>query len=142
MKTNLHLTFTGGKCSEAFAFYEKVFHTKSDFKMTYGEAPPGAGCPEGAENLVMHMSMQLGSILLMGADIPPTMPQAEFGAFEISVTVDEVDEVKRLFDALSDGGKVMMPPTPTFWTPMFSMLTDKFGVGWMLSVPGPEMPKQ
>jgi uncharacterized glyoxalase superfamily protein PhnB len=42
MKTNVHLTFEGGKCTEAFAFYEKVFNTKSEFKMTYGEAPPGA----------------------------------------------------------------------------------------------------
>jgi PhnB protein len=141
MKTNLHLTFENGKCTEAFGFYEKVFNTKSEFRMTYGEAPPGAPCPEGAKDLVMHMSMPLGSILLMGADIPPTMPSAPFAAFEIALQVDDADEVKRLFAALSDGGSVMMPPTETFWSPMFCMLTDKYGVGWMVSVPGPEMRK-
>ena len=82
MKTNVHLTFEGGKCTEAFAFYEKVFHTKSEFKMTYGEAPPGAPVPEGAKDLVMHMSMPLGSMLLMGCDIPPSMPSAPMGGFE------------------------------------------------------------
>jgi PhnB protein len=139
VKTNLHLQFLDGKCTEAFAFYGKVFKTKSDFRMTFGDAPPGTPTPEGAKDLVMHMSMPLGSVLLMGCDVPPTMPSGKFGGFEISITVDEEDEVKRIFAALSEGGSVMMPPTTTFWSPLFTMFTDKFGVGWMVSVPGPQM---
>jgi PhnB protein len=139
MKTNLHLTFSDKKCTEAFAFYEKVFNCKSDFKMTYGDAPPGSPVPEGAKDLVMHMSMPLGSIHLMGCDIPPTMPQGPFGAFEIAVDMPDEAEVRRIFGELSDGGSVMMPIGPTFWTPLFGMCTDKFGVGWMVSVPGPQM---
>jgi PhnB protein len=142
MKTNLHLTFSGGKCGEAFAFYETVFNSKTEFKMTYGEAPPGFPVPEGAKDLVMHMSMPLGGLVLMGADIPPSMPGGDFACFEIALVVDEADEVKRLFALLSESGKVVMAPAPTFWSPMFGMCTDKFGVGWMLSVPGPEMPKR
>jgi PhnB protein len=141
MKTNVHLTFEGGKCTEAFAFYEKVFNTKSEFKMTYGEAPLGAPVPEGAKDLVMHMSMPLGSMLLMGCDIPPSMPSAPMRGFEISVDMPEESEVKRIFSELSEGGNVVMPATPTFWSPIFGMCTDKFGVGWMVSVPGPEMRK-
>lgn len=142
MKTNLHLTFTGGQCAEAFAFYERVFKAKIDFKITYGEAPPGMPVPDGAKDLVMHMSMPLGSLTLMGSDIPPSMPAGTFSCFEIAVTVDEIDEVRRLFAALSEGGRVVMAPSQTFWSPMFGMCADKFGVGWMVSVPGPEMPKR
>ena len=106
MKTNVHLTFEGGKCTEAFAFYGKVFNTKSEFKMTYGEAPPGAPVPEGATDLVMHMSMPLGSRLLMGCDIPPSMPGVPMGGFEISVDMPEESEAKRIFSELCEGGKV------------------------------------
>jgi len=141
MKTNVHLTFEGGKCTEALSFYGKVFNTKSEFTMTYGDVPPGAPVPEGAKDLVMHMSMPLGSMLLMGCDIPPSMPSAPMGGFEISVDMPEESEAKRIFSELSEGGNVVMPPTPTFWSPMFGMCTDKFGVGWMVSVPGPEMQK-
>ena len=134
MKTNLHLTFENGKCTEAFAFYEKVFNTKSEFKMTYGEMPPGGPpMPAEAKDLVMHMSMPLGSMLLMGCDIPPSMPGVPMGGFEISVDMPEESEVKRIFSELSEGGKVVMPATPTFWSPMFGMCTDKFGTPWMVN---------
>ena len=140
MKTNLHLTFKDGKCAEAFSLYERVFNGKSGFKMTYGQAPAGHPVPEGAKDLVMHMSMPLGDLLLMGCDAPPAAPGGEFGCFEIAVAVDDAGEAKRIHAALSEGGKVVVPPSPTFWSPMFGMCTDKFGVGWMVSVPGPEMP--
>lgn len=136
MNTNLHLGFTGN-CDAAFAFYETVFGTKRQFSMKWKDAPPGA-CPEGAEDLVMHTSMPLGSITLMGADAPPGRGKP-FGGFDISIDMPDEAEVKRLFAALSEGGSVMMPPGPTFWTPLFSMCTDKFGVNWMLSVPGPQV---
>jgi PhnB protein len=97
--------------------------------------------PEGAKDLVMHMSMPLGSMLLMGCDIPPSMPSASMGGFEISVDMPEESEAKRIFSELIEEGTVVMPIAPTFWSPMFGMCTDKFGVGWMVSVPGPEMPK-
>lgn len=59
--------------------------------------------------------------------------------FNISVDNPNEAEVKRLFAALSEGGSVMMPLYPTFWSPLFGMCTDKFGVNWMLSVPGPQV---
>ena len=61
------------------------------------------------------------------------------GGFQIAVDMDDEAEVKRIFAELSDGGTVMMPLSETFWSPLFSMFTDKFGVGWMVSVPGPQM---
>jgi PhnB protein len=134
MKTNLHLGFTGN-CDTAFAFYETVFGSKRLMTMKYKDAP--VPCPEGARDLVLHTSLQVGSITLMGADAPPGRGKP-FGGFEISLEDADEAEVKRLFTMLSEGGSVMMPLAPTFWSPLFGMCTDRFGVSWMVSVPGPQ----
>lgn len=141
MRTNLHLGFQGN-CDEAFSFYEKVFGTKRLMTMRWGEVPEGPGDPpEGApippeaDNLIMHTALPVGSITLMGADAPPGRGKP-FGGFNVSIDDPDETTVKRLFDALSEGGSVMMPLQKTFWAPLFGMCTDKFGVSWMLSVPG------
>jgi PhnB protein len=139
MKTNLHLVFTGGVCPDAFAFYETVFNTKRAFTMKYGDAPGDMPIPEEAKNLVMHTSMPLGSMQLMGCDAMPGMKGDPIGGFHISVEMEDEAEVKRIYEALTEGGKVVMPLTKTFWSPLFGMLADKFGVEWMVSVPGPQM---
>ena len=137
MKTDLHLVFSG-KCRDAFAFYEKTFNTKVSFTMTFGEAPEGSPVPPGSENLIMHTSMPLGSMTLMGCDAPKGR-EATLGGFQISITTPTTDEVERLFDELKAGGSVQLPLGKTFWSPLFGMCTDKFGVAWMVSVPGPQM---
>lgn len=134
MKTNLHMGFTG-KCDEAFSFYEKVFGTKRLMTMKYGDAPAGTPVPPETKDLVMHTSLPVGSITLMGADAPPGKGKP-MGGFEISIEDSDKAAVKRIFDALSEGGSVFMPLQQTFWSPLFGMCTDKFGVGWMVSVPG------
>ena len=137
MKTDLHLVFSG-QCREAFAFYEKTFNTKVQFTMTFGEAPEGSPVPPDSKDLILHTSMPVGSITLMGCDAPKGR-EATLGGFQISVSDPSTDEVERIFDALKEGGSVQMPIGPTFWSPLFGMCTDKFGVGWMVSVPGPQM---
>ncbi len=134
MKTNLHLGFTGN-CDAAFTFYETVFNTKRLMTMKWGDAPAGITYPEGAEALIMHTALPLYDITLMGADAPPGQGKA-FGGFDISLDDSDEAEVRRLFTLLSAGGSVMMPLAPTFWSPLFGMCTDKFGVNWMLSVTG------
>ena len=136
MNTNLHLAFTGN-CDAAFAFYEEVFGVNRVMTMKWGDAPAGVACPEGAKDLVMHTALTVGSITLMGADAPPGHGKP-FGGFDISLEDADEGEVKRLFRSLSEGGSVAMALGPTFWTPLFGMCTDKFGVNWMISVPGPE----
>lgn len=134
MNTNLHLVYPG-TCDKAFTFYEKVFSTKRTFSMKFGDAPEGNNTAPGDKDLIMHTSMPLGSMILMGCDAPKGREEA-LGGFQISLDAKDEAEVKRLFDALSEGGSVMMPPTKTFWSPMFTMFKDQFGVGWMVSVPG------
>ncbi len=135
MNTNLHLDFTG-QCDQAFSFYETVFGTQRKMTLRWSEVPGEYRCPEGSENLVMHTALQLGTLTLMGADAPPGHVRP-FGGFNISLESSE-DEIRRLFAALSEGGSTRMPLGPTFWTPLFGMCTDRFGVQWMLNVPGPQ----
>jgi PhnB protein len=134
MKTNLHLVFPG-TCREAFAFYEKTFGSKIQMTMTFGEAPEGTPVPPDAKNLIMHTAMPLGGITLMGCDAPKGREEA-MGGFQVSADSKDEAEVKRLFAALSEGGTVQMPLAKTFWSPLFGMVKDRFGVGWMVGISG------
>ena len=137
MKTNLHLVFPG-TCREAFAFYEKTFGSKIQFTMTFGEAPAGSPVPPDAKDLILHTSMPLGGFTLMGCDAPKGREEA-LGGFQVCVESTDEAEVKRLFAELSQGGSVQMPLAQTFWSPLFGMLKDRFGVGWMVTVTVPQV---
>jgi PhnB protein len=137
MKTDLHLVFTG-QCSEAFAFYEKTFNGKIKMCMKFADAPEGVPVPPDMKDKVMHMAMPLGGVMLMGCDAPPDRA-TPMGGFQISASVTEEAEAKRIYAALSEGGSVQMPLMKTFWSPLFGICTDKFGVAWMVGLPGPEM---
>lgn len=134
MKTNLHLGFQGN-CDDAFGFYEKVFGAKRLMTMRYGDVPQQTPTPDEATNLVAHTALPLGGITLMGADAPPAKG-APMGGFQIAIDDPDEATVRRIFAALSEGGSVFMPLAETFWSPLFGMCTDKFGVSWMVSVPG------
>ncbi len=136
MNTNLHLVFPGN-CREAFAFYEKTFGSKIQLTMTFGDAPAGSPVPPDSKDLIMHTSMPVGSMILMGCDAPKGREDA-LGGFQVSIDSTDEAEVKRLFTTLSEGGSIQMPLSPTFWSPLFGMLKDRFGVGWMVSIPGPQ----
>ena len=66
--------------------------------------------------------------------------QPSFKGFTLSLGVADAAEAERTFTALAQGGKVVMPLGKTFWSPCFGTLEDKFGVGWMVIVPSPDMP--
>ncbi len=85
---------------------------------------------------IMHTSMDMAQVTLIGCDaLLGTVPPPG-----IAVSISDTDEekIKAYFAALSEGGFVEMPLTPTFWAPLFGMCTDKFGVEWMIGVPGPQ----
>ena len=89
--------------------------------------------PECFEDKIMHASLKIGDTMLMASD-GRCDGQATFEGFSLSITVPDEAEAERVFGALSEGGLVTMPLEKTFWAPKFGMLTDRFGVGWMVSV--------
>jgi len=134
MKLNVHLNFNGN-AEEAFAFYKDVFRADNLFVMKWGQSPQPAPMPPGWENKVMHASLNMGKGILMGCDAPEASGKPMQG-FQVSVESDDAAEVERVYNALKEEGSVQMPLEPTFWSPLFGMCTDKFGVAWMVGVLG------
>ena len=89
--------------------------------------------PPGYENKVMHADFTIGSTTLM-ADEGMEPGKTEYNGFTLAITVADDAEAQRVFTALCEGGNVTMPLMKTFWTTSFGMLTDKFGVPWMVNV--------
>jgi PhnB protein len=130
-----YLTFNGN-CEEAFNFYKSVFGGEFSTKMTFKDAPPGQPLGPGDEKRLMHVSLPVGKgPELMGSDSTSAYGDVAIGGnFSISVNADDEKDADRIFNGLSAGGKVVMPMQKVFWGSYFGMLTDKFGIQWMVSV--------
>lgn len=135
--------FFNGRCEEAMAFYKEAIGAEVTFQMRMSEAPeqpPPGAIPEGFGHKIMHANLRIGSTMLMVSD-GNSNAQPSFKGFTLSLGVADAAEAERKFTALQKGGgKVTMPMNKTFWSPAFGMLEDKFGVGWMVIVPSPDMP--
>jgi PhnB protein len=94
--------------------------------------------PPGSEKRVMHARLTKGSLTLMASDTMPGMPFQQGTNFSLTIECETPQEVDQVFAALSAGGKVTMPVQETFWAKRFGMLTDKFGVNWMLDLEKPQ----
>ncbi len=128
--------FFGGRCKEALEFYKKALGAEVEMLMHYKESPeptPPGMLAEGWENKVMHTSFRVGESTLMASD-GCSPEDGNFAGFSLSITVPSEADADRVFAALSEGGQVKMPLTKTFWSSKFGMLTDRFGLGWMVSV--------
>jgi PhnB protein len=97
------------------------------------EPPPPGMIPPGSENKVMHAAIRIGDSVMMASD-GMCSGKAGFEGFSLSLGVAHESEARRFFDALSDGGQVQMPLDKTFFSPCFGMVTDRFGVSWMIIV--------
>jgi len=135
MRVETYLFFDG-RCEEAIEFYKKVLGAEVTMLMRFKDSPepPQPGMiPPGSENKIMHVSFRIGDTMVMASDGRCT-GQANFQGFSLSLTVANEAEADRKFAALAEGGQVQMPMAKTFWSPRFGMVTDRFGVGWMVSV--------
>ena len=130
--------FFNGRCEEAIEFYKRALGAEVLMLMRNKEspepAPPGM-LPPGSENKIMHATLRIGDSNLMLSD-GENNGKPDFKGFSLSLDVATVAEAERLFNALADGGKVQMPLAKTFWSPMFGMVADRFGVGWMVGIAG------
>jgi len=123
-----------GRCAEALAFYAETLGGTLGMMFKYSEAPPGTEMPPAPAHWIMHGRVQWpGGGMLMGSD-GGMQPYSGIHGVCLSVTASDVAEGERTFQALAAGGKVQMPFAPTFWSPGFGMLVDRFGVPWMVNV--------
>jgi PhnB protein len=127
--------FFGGTCREAFTRYAEIFGGELVL-LTNSDAPPGQGMPDAPDDLIMHAALMFDGNLLMGSD-DPTGDGGPMKGIAVNYTVADPGEVKRVVDALAEGGQVTMAPAETFFSPMFGMCIDRFGVPWMVNVETP-----
>lgn len=128
--------FFDGRCDEALAFYRNAIGAEVTMLMRFKDNPernPGMEPPNAADK-VMHARIQIGDAVIMASD-GRCQGNPEFKGFALSLTAPSAAEAERLFTALADGGQVVMPLAKTFFSPRFGMMTDRFGVMWMVYVP-------
>jgi PhnB protein len=104
--------------------------------MRFNESPnpvPAGMIQPGFEKKIMHSSFRIGETTIMASD--GTKEGSTFNGFSLSLTMPTMAEADRAFASLADGGQITMPLAKTFWSPWFGMVTDRFGVGWMVIVP-------
>lgn len=125
--------FFDDRCEEALEFYRTALGAEVTFLMRFKDSPEPEMCRPGAEDKVMHANLRIGDTMIMVSD-GCGEEHPGFKGFSLSISLTDETEAERLFAALSDGGQVDMPLSKTFWSPRFGMVTDRFGVSWMINV--------
>src|SRR5262245_50176117 len=125
--------FFEGRCEEALEFYRHTLGAEVLALMRSKDSPDPAMTIPGAEDKVIHASFRVGETIMLASDGRCQGPAA-FQGFSLSLTTPSAAENQRLFAALGDGGRVLMPLMQTFFSPSFGMVADRFGVSWMLYV--------
>lgn len=126
--------FFDGRCEEAVRFYERALGAQVLMLMRNRDAPGLEAPAPGTEHQVNHAAFRLGDSVLMAADDAHVGPMP-FRGFSLSIRAADEAEAQRVFAALADGGVVTLALGPTFWSPAYGMVTDRFGISWMVSVP-------
>ena len=128
MRMNTYVNFRG-QCAEAFSYYERHLGAKVDMMMTHGQSPDQS--PVGSEwkDAVLHARILIADAELMAADIPNAEPMR---SAYLTLRMDSNTEAERVFAALSDGGRVLMPIEETFFAFRFGQVQDRFGINWMI----------
>jgi len=138
MKVQSYLFFEG-RCEEALAFYKQALGAEVVQLMRYSDAPPAdvrpdeAGCGGMAPpaDKVMHATLRIGETDLMASD-GRCSGQPEFKGISLAISAPTNGDARQWFDALAEGGQVLQPLIPTFFSSSFGMVSDRFGVGWMV----------
>lgn len=131
---NPYIAFRGN-CREAMEFYKQALGAEELYAQTYGESPmEGMGSP-GA---IMHATLKIGDAHVMFCDDLHSPDFSTGGNVSLAIGLNDVEKAKTYFANLSEGGTVTMPLDKTFWAEAFGMLTDKFGVKWMVNCDAPQ----
>ncbi len=133
MQLEMFINFDGN-CREAVEFYAKVFRTEIGNLMTYSDAPPDPSYPisEADKDKIMYAGIQFGNMVAMFMDMPSGAPLIKGNNINPTISIDDKAEVERLFNELSEGGSVEMELQKTFFSELYGMITDKFGISWQI----------
>lgn len=132
-----HYLFFSGLCEEALNFYQEQLGAEIHFLMRFSDSPeplPADLSGKEFENKIMHSEFTIGNTRFLASD--GCGDGTNMSGFSLALTLETEEEVNKLFTALAQNGKVNMPLAETFWSPLYGQVTDKFGVNWMIMLPG------
>ncbi|EGK12919.1 PhnB protein [Desmospora sp. 8437] len=123
-----------GKAKEAIQFYETSLGAKIVFTQSYGEAPedPEHPVPNEAKDRLAHSVLKIGDADLFVADTSPGEPNRSGNRVQICITTPDIETSNRFFDALQQGGQVIMPLQKVHFSPAYGMVTDRFGITFQI----------
>lgn len=127
MRMNTYVNFRGN-CAQAFQYYEKHLGAKIEMMMTHAQMPSSQVGPDW-KDAALHARISIGDVELWAADIPKAEPMR---SAYLSLRVESDQEAERIFSALSDGGRALMPMESTFFASRFGQVQDQFGINWMI----------
>lgn len=130
---NPYIAFKGN-CQEAIDFYTSSLGAEVLDSHTYGNSPMSQ---PGAEDKILHCTLKIGESHVMLCDDIRPEAAGNGGNISLAIGLNDTDKAKTIFDSLSEGGTVTMPLDKTFWAEAFGMLTDKFGINWMVNCDAP-----
>jgi PhnB protein len=133
MQLEMFINFDGN-CREAVEFYAKVFKSEVRNLMTYAEAPPDPNYPlkEVDKDRIMYAGIPVGNMVLMFMDAPSGHPLTVGDNITPTISTDNKDEITRLFNELKEDGEVIMELGQAFFSELYGMVKDKFGIIWQI----------
>jgi PhnB protein len=131
MKVSTVLSFKGD-CEAAFKFYEQHLGGQPGPIFRYAGSPMADSVPEEWGDKIMHGSIVVGDLLLMGSDVLMKQYEAPKG-FSLSLQMSDTAEAERIYSALVPNGTVLMPLEKTFWAARFGSVVDRFGIPWLIN---------
>ena len=134
---NPYIAFDKGQCRQAIEFYKNELGAEVLFTQTFGESPMSNMGP--ADN-VMHCTIKIGDSTIMMCDNPNPKDAASPGNISLAIGLNDPQRSSQMFDNLAKEGAVIMPLTKTYWAEAFGMVTDKFGIKWMVNCSAPGQP--
>ena len=130
-----HLCFDG-QCRVAFSAYQQILGGKIQTMLSYGESPMAAQVESQWHDRILHASLQFGDLELTGVDLLPRDFRKPQGFF-VTLTIEDAVRANRIFTSLAEGGEVRLPFQPTFWSPGFGVVVDRFAIPWEISSVAP-----
>ena len=131
MRVSPYLSFDG-QCEAAFRFYEQCLGGQLGPIFRYAGSPMADQAPADWQDKVMHGSVTIGDLVLMGADVTPDRYESPRG-FSLSLQITSATDAERIFRELGKEGRVVMALEKTFWAERFGMLVDRFGLPWLIN---------
>lgn len=125
-----------GRTEDAINFYRESLGAEIVFLMRFRESPDQSHTKPGMEDLIFHATFRIDGTELMASDVGhgDLDSAARFRGFALALRLNSTDRARRVFDALADGGEILIPLAESAFTFLYGIVMDRFGITWKINV--------